>query len=131
MSQSLPYKDISLNASAELKRNLNTRDDSDVDSVVELRKLRNDFPFSPEKKVNTDNLSAYMLSVMPQAYKPRDKLICDSTDKHKCFMHYRLSKFLVRREINFDKVHSVISFRQKNPGLRRTSPETLKREGIL
>ena len=40
------------------------------------------------------------------------KLICDWSDKKKYLIHYRLLKFFVRLAMIFEKVYSIISFKQ-------------------
>ena len=49
---------------------------------------------------------------MSKNYVSHKKLICDWTDKTNYLIHYRMLKFYVRHGLKFNKVHSVISFKQ-------------------
>ena len=54
-----------------------------------------------------------MKSIKPENYTKSKKLICDWTDKKKYLIHYRMLKFYVRHGMIVEKIHEIISFKQK------------------
>ena len=47
------------------------------------------------------------------SYTACKKLICDWTDKKNYLVHYRMLKFYVKHGMIVEKVHEVISFKQR------------------
>ena len=48
------------------------------------------------------------------SYTQCKKLICDWTDKKNYLVHYRMLKFYVKHGMIIEKVHEVISFKQRS-----------------
>ena len=121
MSQALPYDEIKFEKDICLKEILNTPDDNDIGYFLEvdlsypynIRQKTKHFPFCPENKfISKDDFNDYMKRIKPKNYVSHKKLICDWTDKKNYLVFYRVLKFYVRHGMIFDKVHSVISFKQ-------------------
>ena len=64
------------------------------------------------KKINHDNFSDYMETIILDTYTQNKKLICDCSDKKNCLIQYRILKFYIRHGMIVDKAHDIISFRQ-------------------
>ena len=129
MSQPLPCDEIELwhghpNLYMHwLEEILNTPDDSDIGYFIEVdlrypdnieEKTKN-FPFAPENKVIPKvKYNDYMKKIKPKNYTEAKKLICDWTDKKNYFILYRMLKFYVRHGMIVDKIHEIISFKQRS-----------------
>ena len=121
MSESLPYDEIKFDNNVELEDILNTPDDSDIGYFIEIdlkytdnrKEKTKHFPFAPvNKKINPDDFSDYMKTIIPDTYTQNKKLICDCSDKKNYLVHYRMLKVYVRHRMIVEKVHNVISFKQ-------------------
>ena len=122
MSQPLPFDEIMFDENVDLEEILNSPYDSDIGYFVEvdlkypdnIRQKTKFFPFAPvNKKINPAKLSDYMKEIKPDTYIQTKKLICDWSDKKKLLVHYRMLKFYLRYGMIVDKVHNIISFRQR------------------
>ena len=121
MSEPLPYDEINFDKNVKLEDILKTPDDSDIGYFAEvnltypdnIKEKTKHFPFAPEnKKINPDDFSDYMKTIIPDTYTQNRKLICDWSDKKNYLVHYRMLKFYIRHEMIVDKVHDIISFKQ-------------------
>ena len=54
-----------------------------------------------------------MNKINPKNYTKSKKLICDWTDKKKYLIHYRMLKSFVRHGMVIEKIHEIISFKQR------------------
>ena len=54
-----------------------------------------------------------MKEIIPDTYTQTKKLICDWSDKKNYLIHYRMLKIYVRYGMIVDKVHEIISFKQR------------------
>ena len=103
----------------------------------EIKQKTKNFPFAPQNKTSPiqyiseqlkngkeivmegvnqnalENFIDYLKKTKPKSYIPHKKLICDWTDKKKYLVHYRMLKFYVKHGMNVEKVHDVVSFKQK------------------
>ena len=129
MIQPLPYDEIEIwHGDPDLYMNwleeiLNTPDDSDIGYFVavnlrypdNIKEKSKNFPFRPEnEKIGKDKYIDYMKEIKPEKYAKSKKLICDWTDKKNYLVHYRMLKFYVRHGMIVDKIHEIISFKQRN-----------------
>ena len=123
MSESLPYDEIKFDNTVKLEDILNTPDDSDIGSFIEvdltypdnIKEKTKNFPFAPmNKKINSDIFNDYMKEIKPDTYIQSSKLICDWSDKKNYLIHYRMLKFYFKHGMIIDKVHNIISFKQSN-----------------
>ena len=123
MCQSLPYDEIKIIENYKLEDILNTSDDSEYGYFIEvdlkypdeIKEKTRYFPFAPLNKVSPQNkFTNYMNEIKPDSYTPCKKLICDWTDKKNYLVHYRMLKFYVKHGMIIDKVHEVISFKQRS-----------------
>ena len=121
MCEPLPYDEIKFDRDNKLGDILNTPDDSDIGSFVEvdlkcsdnIKEKTKNFPFAPvNKKINPDNFGNYIKEIKPDTYIETKKLICDWSDKKNYLVHYRMLKFYLGHGMIVDKVHKIISFRQ-------------------
>ena len=105
-----------------LEEILNTPDDKEIGYFLEvdlkdpdnIKEKTQNFPFCPEnKKNNPDKYDNYMKKIKPKNYTKFKKLISDSVDKKKYLIHYRMLKFYVRHGMVVEKIHEIISFKQK------------------
>ena len=121
MSQPLPFDEIKFDKNVKLEDILNTPDDSDIGYFIEvdltypdnIKEETKHFPFAPvNKKLNSDDFSDYMKTVIPDTFTQNKKLLCDGSDKKNYLIHYRMLKFDVRHGMIVDKVHEIFSFKQ-------------------
>ena len=121
MSELLPYDEIKFDNNVKLEDILNNPDYSDIGYFIEvdlkysdiIKQKTKKFAFPPvNKKVNPDDFSDYMKTMIPDTYTQTKKLICDWSNKKNYLVHYRMLKFYVRHGMLVEKVHSVISFKQ-------------------
>ena len=68
-----------------------------------------------------------MKKTKPKNYTKSKKLICDWTDKKKYLIHYRMLKFYVRHGMIIEKIHEILSFKQRKWLERYISFNTQKR----
>ena len=69
-----------------------------------------------------------MKEIKPETYNRTKKKICDWSDKKNYLVHYRMLKFYVRLGMIVEKVHNVISFKQREQvGKKNVSFITQKR----
>ena len=81
----------------------------------EIKEKTKNFPFGLENKTSPqDKISVYTNETKPDSYTPHKKSICDWTDKKNYLIHSRILKFFVRLGMMVDKVHELVSFRQRN-----------------
>ena len=123
MSEYLPYDEIKINNDIKLEDILNTSDDSDYGYFIEvdlkypdeIKEKTKYFPFAPENKfAPQDKFTDYMNNMKGDSYTACKKLICDWTDKKNYLVHYRMLKFYVKHGMIVEKVHEVISFKQRS-----------------
>ena len=121
MCEPLPYDEIKFDRDIKLEDILNTLDDSDIGYITEvdlkypdnLKEKTKHFPFAPvNKKINPDDFSDYMKTIIPDTYTQNKKLVCDWSDKKNYLVQNRMFKFYVRHGMVVDKVHEIISFKQ-------------------
>ena len=65
------------------------------------------------KKIIPDEFNDYMKEIKPDTYIQNKNLICDFSNKKNYLTHYRLLKFYIRHGMIVDKVHNIISFKQR------------------
>ena len=122
MSQPLPFDETKIDKSIKLEDILNTPADTDIGYFVEVdlkysdnieEKTKN-FPFAPvNKKNNPDDFNDYMKTIKLNTYTQTKKLLCDWSDKKIYLIQYRMLKFYIRYGMIVDKVHNIISFKQR------------------
>ena len=79
-----------------------------------LKEKRQIFAFTPvDKKSNPFDFSDYMKTIKPDTYTQAKKLLCDWSDKENYLILYRRLNFYVRHGMEVEKVHTVISFKQR------------------
>ena len=128
MIQPLPYDEIEMWRGHpdlylnKLDENLKKPDDSDIGYFVEVdvkypnnkKEKTKNFPFAPENKIiHKDKSNKYMKTVKPKNYTKSEKVICDWTDQKINLVLYRMLKFYVRHGMVVEKIHEIISFKQK------------------
>ena len=121
MSEPLPYDDIKFDNNVKLEDILKTLEDSDIGYFTEfdlkypdnIKEKTKHFPFAPvNKKINPDDFSYYMKTIIPDTYTQNKKLISHCSDKKNYLVHYRMLKFYVSHGMIVEKVQDVISFKQ-------------------
>ena len=121
MSEPLPYDEIKFDNNGNLEDILNTPDDSNIGSFIEvdltypniIKEKTKNFPFAPvNKKINPDKFSDYLKEIKPDNYIQTKKLICDWSDKKNYLVDYRMLKFYIIHGMIVERVHNIISFRQ-------------------
>ena len=136
MSQSLPYDEVKCDNNIKLEDILNTPDDNDIGSLIEvdlkypnnIKEKTKNFPFCPEnKKINPDKFNDYMKENKADTYIQYKKLICDWSDKKNYLVHYRMLKFYIRHGMIVERNHSIISFKQSRGLEKYISFNTQKR----
>ena len=63
----------------------------------------------------------------PDSYTQIKKLICDWSEKKNYLIHYRMLKFYIRHGMEVEKVHTVISFKQRKWSEKYINFNTQKR----
>ena len=105
-SMSQTYDQFKFDKNVEIEEILNTPDDSDIGSFFEFdlfypnNKNENteNFPLAPENEKKFPVIfTPFLKENQIYTFTQTKKLICESTDKKKYLIHYRILKFFVRQ----------------------------------
>ena len=85
----------------------------DLEYPAEIKEKTKNFPFCPyQTKADPNLFSGYMNNVNQPNYQPTSKLMCDTTNKSKYMIHYRMFKFYLNQGMKVTKIHTIYKFKQ-------------------